>query len=77
VAGPGRLFAVALDQEGRSAQPAIPVKLRVLSSSDARAWREMEVDYRAEAHNAHLASPDPDHAWIATDTGMILRWVKE
>jgi photosystem II stability/assembly factor-like uncharacterized protein len=77
VAGAGKLFAVALDQEGRSAQPAIPIKLRVLTSSDARAWREMEVDYRAEAHSAHLSSPDPDHAWIATDTGMILRWVKE
>jgi photosystem II stability/assembly factor-like uncharacterized protein len=76
-AGPGRLFAVALDQQGRSAQPAIPIKIRVLTSTDFRSWREMEIDYRAEAHSAHLASPDPDHAWIATDTGMILRWVKE
>ncbi len=76
-AGQGRLFAVALDQEGRTAHPAIPAKLRVLGSPDGRSWTEMDVDYRAEARHALLASPDADHAWIATDTGMILRWVKE
>jgi photosystem II stability/assembly factor-like uncharacterized protein len=76
-AGPGRMFAVALDQEGRTAHPAIPTKLRVLGSPDGRSWTEMDVDYRAEARHAILASPDPGHAWIATDTGMILRWVQE
>lgn len=76
-AGSGHLFAVALDQEGRTAHPAIPAKLRVLGSPDGRSWTEMDVDYRAEARSALLASPDAAHAWIATDTGMILRWVKE
>jgi hypothetical protein len=76
-AGPHRMLAAAIDQEGRSLHPALPGKLRVLSSADGRAWSEMEMDYRAEAHHAVLAARDADHAWIATDTGMILRWVKE
>jgi photosystem II stability/assembly factor-like uncharacterized protein len=75
--GEGRLFAAALDQEGRSGHPAIPAKLRLLSSRDGVSWRETEVDYRAEARSAVLASPGAGHAWVATDTGMILRWVKE
>jgi hypothetical protein len=32
----------------------------------------MDVDYKAVAQRAILAAPDADHAWVATDTGMIL-----
>ena len=76
-AGPGRVFVVALDQEGRSLVPVIPAKLRVLQSTDAKKWTEMEVDYRAEALSAFLAVPEPAHAWLATDTGMILKLVQD
>ena len=55
----------------------IPGKLKVLISEDLETWSEMTVDYRAVAHRAMIAGPDPDHLWIATDTGMILRLVPE
>jgi hypothetical protein len=77
LAGPDRAFLAAIDQEGRTPFPAIPSRLRVLQSTDLKQWSEMEVDYRAEARHAVLAAPDGSHAWIATDTGMILRWVPE
>jgi len=35
-------------------------------------WREMDIDYRAVAQRAMLAVIDPQHIWVATDTGMIL-----
>ena len=76
-AGPDRAFAVAIDQEGRTPFPAIPAKLRVLQSTDTRRWTEMEVDYRAEARQAVLAVADSQHAWLATDTGMILKLASE
>ncbi len=77
LAGPNRLIAAAIDQEGRSPHASIPAKLRVLSSADGRVWNEMEVDYRAEARTAVLAACGAGHAWLATDTGMILHWAKE
>ena len=55
----------------------IPCKLKVLISEDLESWSEMKVDYRAVAHRAIIRGPDPDHLWIATDTGMILRLVPE
>jgi len=76
-AGPDRVLAAALDQQGRTPHPAIPARLKVLQSVDGSRWTEMDVDYRAEARLAVLAVPDAAHAWLATDTGMILRWVKE
>ena len=32
----------------------------------------MPVDYKALARSVVMAGPDPEHMWIATDTGMIL-----
>ncbi|MBI3667787.1 MAG: hypothetical protein HY236_16410 [Acidobacteria bacterium] len=75
-AGPGRLLAAAIDQAGRAPTPAIPSKLKVLESADLKEWTEMEVDYRADAARAILAVPEPAHAWLATDTGMILQLVQ-
>jgi hypothetical protein len=37
----------------------------------------MPVDYRAVAHGAMITGPDEDHVWVATDTGSILKLVKE
>ena len=51
----------------------VPGKLKVLKSKDLKTWADMEVDYRAVGSNAVLAVVDETHAWIATDTGMILR----
>jgi photosystem II stability/assembly factor-like uncharacterized protein len=51
----------------------IPGKLKVLTSSDFANWVELPVDYRAEAHRAHLAIAEDHDVWVATDTGMILK----
>ncbi len=51
----------------------VPGKVRVLASTDYVEWKEIAVDYRAEAHRAILAAVDEDNMWIATDMGMILK----
>jgi hypothetical protein len=55
----------------------IPGRLKVLTSNDLDKWTEMTVDYRAVAHSAVIAGPDEQHVWIATDTGMILKLVRD
>ena len=54
----------------------IPGKLKILTSNDSENWQEMTVDYRAVAHRAMIAGPDPEHLWVATDTGTILNLVQ-
>ncbi|MGB7760703.1 MAG: hypothetical protein WBL61_12795 [Bryobacteraceae bacterium] len=51
----------------------VPGKVRVMSSTDYVVWKEMAVDYRAEAHRAILAAVDENTMWLATDMGMILK----
>ena len=75
--GPNTVLAAAIDQEGRTPFPTIPSRLKILRSTDLEHWAEMKVDYRAEAVNAVLAAPGAEHAWAATDTGMILSLVPE
>jgi len=53
----------------------IPGKVRVLSSDNYSAWKEMQVDYRAEGHRAILAVAGGAPLWVATDMGMILKLV--
>jgi len=65
------------ETSGRIHRSPIPGKLKVLTSEDRESWTEMEVDYRAVAHQAMIAGPDPDHVWIATDTGSILKLVAQ
>lgn len=71
-----RAFLAAVEPTGRLNTVPVPGKIKMLSSTDLNGWKEMEVDYRAEATNVLLAGPDPDHLWAATDTGMILQLVK-
>jgi len=68
----GSVLMAAVEPPGNTNQVPIPGKLRVLRSLDLSTWHEMEVDYRANAQHVTIASPDARHAWIATDTGMIL-----
>ena len=68
----GRALIAAVEPTGNSTDIPIPGKLKMLDSDDLSVWREMPVDYRAVARGAVLAAPDADHAWVATDTGMIL-----
>lgn len=73
VSAEGAVMLAAIEPPGTRHWGPIPGKLKILRSSDLKDWREMEVDYRAVAREAVLAVLDQDHAWIATDTGMILR----
>ncbi|MBZ5607415.1 MAG: hypothetical protein LAP38_04090 [Acidobacteriia bacterium] len=69
--GGGALIA-SVEPPGNSNQVPIPGKLRMLRSSNLKVWLEMDADYRAVAQRAVIAAPDARHAWVATDTGMIL-----
>jgi photosystem II stability/assembly factor-like uncharacterized protein len=69
----GGAVLVAIEPPGNSTQVPIPGKLKILKSANLKVWREMDVDYRAVAQRAVIASPDAQHMWVATDTGTILK----
>lgn len=69
----GSAFLAGFEPAGRLVRSPIPGKLRILQSKDLTNWQEMDVDYRAVAHRAMLATAGEKHIWVATDTGMILR----
>ena len=71
-----KAFLAAVEPPGRLHTVPIPGKVKILTSTDFNEWKEMPVDYRAEATTLSLAGPDPKHMWAATDTGMILRLVE-
>lgn len=68
----GGALLAAVEPPGSSNQVPIPGKLKMLRSANLKVWEEMDVDYRAVAQRAMLATPDAGHLWVATDTGMIL-----
>ncbi|MEO5925070.1 MAG: YCF48-related protein [Bryobacteraceae bacterium] len=53
----------------------LPGKIHVLESTDLMEWNEIKVDYRATGAEPILAGPDPEHLFLATDSGMILRFI--
>jgi photosystem II stability/assembly factor-like uncharacterized protein len=68
----GTAFISGIEEPGR-VRDIIPGKVKVLTTKDFKTWKEMPVDYRAEAIRTIFSSPDPKHRWIATDNGMILK----
>lgn len=66
------VYLAGVDPTGKMNTAAIPGKVRILKSDDFKTWSEMQVDYKAEARSVVIAGPDPEHLWVATDTGMIL-----
>jgi hypothetical protein len=68
----GGAVLVTIEPPGNSTQVPIPGKLKILKSANLKVWQEMDVDYRAVAQRAVIAAPDPQHMWVATDTGIIL-----
>jgi hypothetical protein len=72
----GTAYLAAIEHSGRLNWSPIPARLSVMTSTDHREWTEMQVDYRGVARRAILAVADDSHAWLATDTGMILRLVR-
>lgn len=68
----GSTLLAAVEPPGTTNQVPVPGKLKMLRSKDLKTWEEMDVDYRADAQRATIAAADARHAWVATDTGMIL-----
>jgi hypothetical protein len=73
-AGP-RIFLAAVEPPGRLNTVPIPGKVKMLTSSNWSDWKEMDVDYKANARAVIMAGPDAEHMWVATDTGMILHLI--
>jgi hypothetical protein len=74
---PSEAMLVAIEPPGRLPQLPVPGKLHVLESSgNLTHWNEMKVDYRAFGTRAMLSVLNPDLAWVATDTGQILKLSK-
>jgi hypothetical protein len=72
----GSAYLAAVEVPGRVRISSLPNKLKILYSNDLASWREMEVDYRANARRATLAVVNSGNLWVATDTGMILKLVQ-
>ncbi|MDQ2900417.1 MAG: YCF48-related protein [Acidobacteriota bacterium] len=69
----GPSFLAGFEPVGTIRQNPIPGRLKILKSDDLEHWREMPVDYRAEAHRAVIAASPGGSVWVATDLGMILK----
>ena len=69
----GPAFIAGFQPVGLLARTPVPGKVRIGLSPDFVSWTDCEVDYRAVAGRVMLAVVDAQHAWAATDTGMILR----
>jgi hypothetical protein len=72
----GETFLAAVATPGNSNQVPIPGKLRMMRSKNLKVWVEMDADYRAVAQRVVISAADPQHIWVATDTGMILNLVE-
>ena len=66
------VMLAAVEPPGRLHQIPVPGKLHVLASLDYKNWTEIPVDYRAFGNEVVMATAGAD-AWIATDTGQILK----
>jgi hypothetical protein len=66
-------FAAAIEPSGSVAHSPIPMPVKVLRSGDLTTWTDMDVDYRATATRVMITAIDSKTAWLATDTGMILK----
>jgi photosystem II stability/assembly factor-like uncharacterized protein len=69
----GTAFLVGFQPPGLLARTPVPGKVRIAWSTDCQSWFETDIDYRAVASRVVVSAIDKNHAWAATDTGMILR----
>lgn len=70
---PSTVLLAAVEPPGKLYQLPIPGKVHVLTSDDLATWTEMSVDYRAFGLEVLLAVAGANDAWIATDSGQILK----
>ena len=69
----GLTYLAGVEASGTLRRSPIPGRLVILRGKQQGEWEEMEIDYRAYAHRAIIASVDSSNIWVATDTGMILK----
>jgi hypothetical protein len=72
----GTAYISGVEEPGRL-RDIIPSKVVVMTSKDFKTWTRIPADYRASAIRTILTSPDPQHHWLATDNGMILKLVEK
>ena len=72
LANDGTAYIAGIELAGQVRSIA-PGKVKVFKSADLVKWEEMAVDYRAVSERVVFAGTDPEHLWLATDNGMILR----
>jgi photosystem II stability/assembly factor-like uncharacterized protein len=72
LAGNGTAYLAGTTAQGKL-RDVIPGKVRVMASTDYTTWKEIPVDYRAEAHRVTLCAVDDGNLWMATDMGTILK----
>jgi hypothetical protein len=70
----GTVVAAGFEPPGRLVRTPGPGKLRVMRTSDLSVWSTVDVDYRAVARRVSAGAAPDGTVWLATDTGMILRW---
>lgn len=72
----GHAFLAAVEPPRLAKEAAgLPGKAHVLESTDLSTWTEIPVDYRATGSTLMLSGADPGHMFLATDNGMILRFI--
>lgn len=70
----GDVILAAVQRQGKANALPIPGKLKMMHSGSLKTWIDMDVDYRAVATRTTIAAADAKNVWVATDTGMILKW---
>jgi hypothetical protein len=76
-AGSNKAIIAGYETSGSVYRSPIAGKVKILTSDDLENWKDMTVDYRAVAHSVVIGGPDENHVWVATDTGMILKLVRD
>ncbi len=73
----GSGYLAGVEQIGTVRNSPIPTKVKIYMTTDFKTWIDTPVDYKVEAHRVYLAGPDAGSIWAATDTGSILKLVRE
>jgi len=73
----GVAYLAGFEPAGRLPGSPVPGRLKISRSRDWLKWEEMPVDYRAVARQVVFAAAAGGPLWAATDTGMILKLVRE
>jgi hypothetical protein len=68
------VVAAGFEPAGSIARTPVPGRLRVMRSSDLAKWTPVDVDYRAVAQRVSVTVAPDGTVWMATDTGMLLRY---